>query len=61
MTKSFKAPLLATAILSSSFAFAGAAHGQAFYKKGAMMQHHLEAIVVAGVVAARYLYGAVHP
>ena len=31
MTKSFKAPLLATAILSSSFAFAGAAHGQAFY------------------------------
>jgi long-chain fatty acid transport protein len=31
MTKSFKAPLLATAIISSSFAFAGAAHGQAFY------------------------------
>lgn len=31
MTKSFKAPLLATAIVSSSFAFAGAAHGQAFY------------------------------
>ena len=31
MTKSLKAPLLATAILSSSFAFAGAAHGQAFY------------------------------
>ena len=31
MTKSFKAPLLASAVLSSSFAFAGAAHGQAFY------------------------------
>ncbi len=31
MTKSFKAPLLATAIVSSSFAFAGAAYGQAFY------------------------------
>ncbi|WP_322963393.1 OmpP1/FadL family transporter [Sphingomonas fuzhouensis] len=31
MIKSFKAPLLASAILSSSFAFAGAAHGQAFY------------------------------
>ena len=31
MMKSFKAPLLATAIVSSSFAFAGAAHGQAFY------------------------------
>lgn len=31
MTVRFKAPLLASAILSSSFAFAGAAHGQAFY------------------------------
>ncbi|MDQ1230288.1 OmpP1/FadL family transporter [Sphingomonas sp. SORGH_AS_0879] len=31
MMKSFKAPLLATAIASSSFAFAGAAYGQAFY------------------------------
>ena len=31
MTKRFRAPLLASAILSSSFAFAGAAHGQAFY------------------------------
>ncbi len=31
MKKSFKAPLLATAIVSSSFAFAGAAYGQAFY------------------------------
>ncbi len=31
MMKSFKAPLLATAIVSSSFAFAGAAYGQAFY------------------------------
>ncbi|WP_230483874.1 OmpP1/FadL family transporter [Sphingomonas sp. Leaf21] len=31
MTNRLKAPLLATAILSSSFAFAGAAHGQAFY------------------------------
>jgi len=31
MMKSLKAPLLATAIVSSSFAFAGAAYGQAFY------------------------------
>ncbi|MCT8000776.1 outer membrane protein transport protein [Sphingomonas sanguinis] len=31
MTKGLKASLLSTAILSSSFAFAGAAHGQAFY------------------------------
>ena len=31
MTKRFRAPLLASAILSSSFAFAGAAYGQAFY------------------------------
>ena len=30
-------------------------------EKWAMAQHHLEAVVVAGIMTTRYLYGAVHP